>query len=176
MPALSGQLKLLTPCPPVSEVTLVWSPAPKNIPLIQSAAAALLVAAITPIVDFERATVALVTAPDEKALNPSAAGAFSVVAMTIAASRPILAVAIAAVAAAPPIPILKERQRHSAGGRPVARFTDVLVSGTERLSASMSFFETRWSVILPIRRILLHWLAELVRCGPFLWQFDRYYR
>ena len=51
------------------------------------------------------------TAPAEKFLNPSAVGAFSVAAVTIAASIPILAVRIAAFVTAPVIPGVRHSVR-----------------------------------------------------------------
>lgn len=75
------------------------------------------VAANTPFVGLERARAASVTVPAHKGLNSSAVGAFPVVAMTIAASSPVLAIGIAAIATAPPIIMLiVNKLRHSVGG------------------------------------------------------------
>lgn len=65
--------------------------------------AALFVAAKTPISGFASDAAASVTAPAENVLNPSAVGAFSVAAMTIAASVAVVAIRIAAFVTAPPM-------------------------------------------------------------------------
>ena len=59
-------------------------------------------AATTPVSGFADESVASVTSPSEEVGNPCAVAAFSVAAMTVAASGPILAIAI--TAAAPEIP------------------------------------------------------------------------